>query len=100
MIIKVLITECEPVDALLDQLLHRIVDAQRVALVGEAGSEATQNVGPALDLAQQQSATVTDHVTAIKAAHDFALAKGLKGEQFLITLCHSESVSSTGLNWF
>src|SRR3982750_1597675 len=89
MIVEVLIAECESIDALLDQLLDRMRDAQRVALVGKAGGEPAQNVGLALDLAQQQSASITDDVTAVKAAHDGAFANACKGKQFLGTLCHS-----------
>jgi len=74
MVVESFVAKRESVDALLHQLLDRMRDAHRAALVGKAGGEPAQNVGPALDLAQQQSAAVTDNMTTVKTAHHFAWA--------------------------
>lgn len=100
MVVEVFLTERESVDALLDQLLDRMRDAEWVTLVGEAGGKPAENVGSVLDLAQQECTAITHNGTAVKAAHDFAFANTFKGEQLLDTLCHSGGGFLPGLNSF
>jgi hypothetical protein len=100
MITEILLAQRQSLEALADQRFDRVLDAQRIALVDQAGGQAMPYVRLAFYLTEQQRASVTDDVTAIKAGHHFTGPYRGKGEGFLDTLRHRKRPLLFGANVF
>ena len=87
-IVEVLITQHQPVDALGDQLAHAVFDLRGLAVIAEAGGELPHDTAALLELAQQHAAAVGGDRAAIETGHHLAAAMFGEGEAGLGTLCH------------
>ena len=87
-IVEVLITQHQPVDALRDQLAHAVFDLRDLAPIAEAIGEAPHDAGVLFELAQQHRATVGGDHAAIETGHHLAARMVGEGEAGLSTLCH------------
>ena len=87
-IVEILITQRQPVDALGDQLAHAVFDLPGLAVIAEAGGELPHDAAALFGLAQQQRAAVGGDGAAIETGHHLAAAVVGEGEAGWGTLCH------------
>ena len=87
-IVEVLITQRQPVDALADQLSHAVFDLRGLPIIVETVGEFPHDAGALFELAQQHRAAVGADRAAIETGHHLAAAMFGKGEAGLGTLCH------------
>ena len=99
-IVEILITERQPVDALGNQLAHAVFDLRGLTMVAEAGGELPHDARALFELAQQQGAAVGGDRAAIETGHHLAAAMAGKAEAGLGTLCHGEGRFLVGSNIF
>ena len=92
-IVEILIPQRQPVEPLSDQLLHRVLDQPRVAMIREAIRELLDDPNPLLHLAQQQAATVRGDRSTVEPPHNLTLKMMVKREGLLVTLCRHRAVS-------
>jgi hypothetical protein len=90
MIVEVLVTQRQPVDALRQHLGQMVLDQQRRPAVAEAARQSPQQVDLAVHLAQKQSPAVGRHLEGGKPRFHAARKMGCKCERFLVTLCHKK----------
>ena len=89
-IVEILITQHQPVDALGDQFSHAVFDLPGLPMIPEAAGELPQDAGALLGLAQQHAAAVGGDRAAVETGHHLAAALIGKREAGLGTLCHGE----------
>lgn len=87
-IVEVFVTQRQPEDALAQQLLGRVLDQIRVAVVIEASRQLLDQPMPQIDLAQKERAPVAGKKSSLKIGLNSPLAEVLKCETLLFTLCH------------
>jgi hypothetical protein len=68
-----------------NQILDRVLDQQRVAMIREASGEAADEAQSPFGFAQQKRATVTRNVPAIETGRKLASSNGLEIERALST---------------
>ena len=87
-IVEVLVTQRQPVDALGDQLAHAVFDLPGLAMIAETVGELPHDAGALFGLAQQRRAAVGGDRAAVETGHHLAAAVIGKREAGLGTLCH------------
>ena len=91
MVIEILVTLSQPVDALADQAQQRMLDALGIARVGQDFGQGLGQTNPPVGLAQQWDAAVAGHVPASETGAERALLYGWKVEEFRVTNCARRS---------
>ncbi len=87
-IVEVLITQRQSVDALGDQLAHAVFDLRGLAVIAETVGEFPHDTGALFKLAQQHAAAVGADRAAIETGYHLAARMVGEGEAGLCTLCH------------
>jgi len=86
-VVEILVSEAEAVDALFDELQEGVFDAVGIAVVGETVGEGIQEVELLLDFTQKQPASVGGDGTAVKGGENRTGTEGLEIEARGSTLC-------------
>ena len=86
-IVQVLVAEGEGHDALGHQRGDGVFGARRIAVVGEAGREAVEQLHRSPDLSEQQDPGVGSDRAAVERGRDFTALAALKSERDGRTLC-------------
>ena len=73
MIVQILVPQTESVDALPQQLLHRVFDQPRIPMIPETLSQSGDQTRPPLDLSQQQYPCIGGDLSAVEPRLHFAL---------------------------
>ena len=87
MIIEILVAQRQPVDALRQQLLRRVVNETPVAPVRETPRQCPGHTKACVDLPKQQHPAITGQRASRKIRHHFSRTEALKLERSLLTLC-------------
>ena len=87
-IVEVLITQRQPVDALGDQLAHAVFNLRGLPIIAETVGELAHDAGALFELAQQHRAAVGADRAAIETGHHLAARMVGEGEAGWGTLCH------------
>ncbi len=90
-VVDVLVSQRQPVDALGDQFGDVVLYPVRVPVIGEAGGQLPQDAGLVRNLPQQQRAGVGCDLAAVETGHHVTSIQGVKIEAFLGTLCRHRS---------
>ena len=90
-VVYVLVSQRQPVDALGDQFGDVVFYPVRVPVIGEAGGQLSQDAGLVLDFPQQQRSGVGRDLAAVEMRYNFPMIQGVKIEAFLDTLCRHRS---------
>ena len=77
-IVQVLVAQRQPIDTLRHQLLDRVLDPHRIAMVTKTGGKLRDDPGALLHLAQQQTARIAGDYAPVKPTPHFALSEGMK----------------------
>ena len=99
-IVQILLTQGQTIDALRHQLLHGVFDPVRIAIIGEAGGKLAQDPDALLDLPQQQTTAVTGDRSAVELRPDLASFLGMKSKDKLVTLCGHKAVAPPWQDFF
>ncbi len=100
MIVEVLVAERQRIDALGHQVLGRVLDQRRIAMINKAARELTDDARGVLAPAQQQRARIRADRPAVKTGHDFSCAKGVEFQRLCATVCSHEAASDLWCNYF
>jgi hypothetical protein len=95
-IIEVFIPQGQAVDALGQQLRHRVIDKPLIALVTKAASQRARQTQAGIELAQEQCSPITGEPAGREIDLHFALTKILKLERRLLTVCRRLGIDSCG----
>jgi len=87
MIIEILVAQRQPVDALRQQLLRRVINETPVTPVRKTPSQCLGHTKARVDLPKQQHPAITRQRTTGKIGHHFSRTEVLKLERSLLTLC-------------
>jgi len=87
MIIEILVAQRQPVDALRQQLLRRVINETPVTPVRKHPANASVTPKARVDLPKQQHPAITRQRTTGKIGHHFSRTEVLKLERSLLTLC-------------
>jgi hypothetical protein len=85
-VVEILVAQRLGVNALPQQLLHRMVDPARVAAIGKASRQRAGHAQAVIDLAQEQHPTVTRQRSRAETAFHFARSQLLKQECLLLAV--------------
>lgn len=88
-IVEVLVAQRQAEDSLLDQLLGRVLDQLRIAMVDEALREARQQPRRLLELTQQDRSGVRADRPAVETGHHQTPPEAQKLKAGVDTLCHA-----------
>ncbi len=91
MVVEVLVAQGQALDPLGEQVFERVIGVAGIAPVGEGLGERARQAQPAIQLAQEQRATVAGEATAGKISDDLARAEVLKEERLVVTVCRRSS---------
>ena len=73
MIVQILVPQTESVDALPQQLFHRVFDQPRIPMIPETLSQSGAQTRPPLDLSQQQHPCIGGDLSTVEPRLHFAL---------------------------
>ena len=99
MVIEIFIPQTQPHHPLLDQRLHRMFDAFRVAMVRETLAHPSQHPRALLHFAQQHCARIRGDLAAVEPPDHFTRIQVVKYQFRLVTLCRHEAVLLLCGNW-
>jgi len=99
-VVEVLVPERQRIDALGHQILDRVLDQRRIAMVEKAARKLTDDARGPLTPAQQQRARIRTDRPAIKTGHDLSCAKGVELQRLCATVCPHEAASDLWCNYF
>ena len=99
MVIEIFIAQTQPHHPLLDQRLHRMLNALRVATIFETLTHPSQHTGAFLDFAQQHRARIRGDLAAVEPAHHLTRIQVVKYQLRFVTLCRHEAALLLCGNW-
>ena len=88
-VIEVLVAHGHAKDALAQQVRHGMLDEVLVPKVGEASRKLPDHPATAIHFAKQENSTISAQVATPEIGLHFTIAKVLKSEGLLYTLCHA-----------
>jgi hypothetical protein len=93
MIVEILVTQGQPVDALAQQVQHRMFDQLFIPMVGEALGKALNISIGSIQSPQQHAASVAGNLAALKIhRHRFAADQLWKKQGLSVTVCPRSGV--------
>ncbi len=95
-VVEVAVAEAQGEDALLEEVGEGVLDAIRVAVIGEAAGELIDKVELGFDLAEKESAGVGGDRSAVEVGDDGPGAEVLEDECGCVTVCHGAVISRVG----
>jgi hypothetical protein len=99
-IVQVFIAQRQPVDALRQHRFYSVLDALRIAAIGETRRHPPQQFDLAIRFAQQQSPAVSRYLAGGKPGFHSARKMGCKRERFLVTRCHQKGRLRTAITTY
>ena len=86
-VVEIFVTQRNTKHALCDQVAHGVFDTLLNPVIPEALTDTIQQADPLIDLAKQQSTTVTSESTAVKPADYLTSPRTVKFKLIRNTLC-------------
>ncbi len=92
-IVEVFVAQGQAEDPLGQQVVDRVLDQIRIAVVVEAGGQSSEDAGLGLDLPQEEAAGVRSDGPAVKSRGDATASQPLEIEPACVTLCQHWAAS-------
>ena len=86
-IVEILVTQRQRVDALRQQRAHVVLDARRIAVIDETFGQPLRQSDALIHLAKQQTPAVRTHVPTVEPARHAAPSETVKLKLRAVTLC-------------
>ena len=99
MVVEILVAQRDAEDPLGQHGLLVVYCHERVARVGDAGRQPSDQAQLAIRLPQQQPARVAGESAAIKIRHDFLRFETGKQDRLSVTLCHRRASLPCGVRF-
>jgi hypothetical protein len=91
-VVEILVSQSQGEHPLAEKLFQTVLHISRIAVVGETSGELLQNGPPAIDLTQQEDASIRRQSPPIKRGHQCPAPDPLKLKLPRITVCRHRAV--------
>jgi hypothetical protein len=99
-VVEVLAAQAQTVHALPGQSLNAVLDAFRIAVIGETSGQLAEDPRRFLHRAQPQPTRLRGDRPTVKSRHDFSAAEGVKFQRLCAALCSHRPSASCGCMFF